>query len=228
MKIAILGSSGGSAFKAAYSILTQSRAQHQFVVITDRPCGLADFATQAGLPYERIQYDDANSFSELVAEHLHRIGGVERVLLFYTRLVTGELYDYWATYNIHPSLLPSFPGLNVARDVLKANVRISGCTLHKVDATTDCGPIIAQCSAPVPFNCSEKALNKIAYVQKIYLTLLLTELTREHLATLEHPYAQDVPSSLCSTSTCSPALTNRFYLSCLDVIQKQEGLDILG
>jgi phosphoribosylglycinamide formyltransferase 1 len=51
--------------------------------------------------------------------------------------------------NIHPSLLPSFPGLDAQRQALAHGVKVSGCTVHFVDETLDCGPIIAQRAVPV-------------------------------------------------------------------------------
>jgi phosphoribosylglycinamide formyltransferase-1 len=51
--------------------------------------------------------------------------------------------------NIHPSLLPAFPGLDAQRQALAHGVKVSGCTAHFVDETLDGGPIIAQCSVPV-------------------------------------------------------------------------------
>jgi phosphoribosylglycinamide formyltransferase-1 len=51
--------------------------------------------------------------------------------------------------NIHPSLLPAFPGLDAQRQALEHGVKVSGCTVHFVDETLDGGPIIAQCTVPV-------------------------------------------------------------------------------
>ena len=62
--------------------------------------------------------------------------------------------------NIHPSLLPSFPGANAHKDALQYGVKISGCTVHLVDENIDSGPIIMQASVEINENESEESLSK--------------------------------------------------------------------
>jgi formyltetrahydrofolate-dependent phosphoribosylglycinamide formyltransferase len=78
--------------------------------------------------------------------------GVEIVCLAgYMRVLTPFLVHRWAgrMLNIHPSLLPAFPGLDTHRRALAAGVKIHGCTVHYVTEATDQGPIIAQTAVPV-------------------------------------------------------------------------------
>ena len=67
------------------------------------------------------------------------------------RLLTPAFVDRWAPriLNIHPSLLPEFPGAHAHRDVLAAGVEVTGCTVHIIDAGMDTGPILAQEQVPV-------------------------------------------------------------------------------
>jgi phosphoribosylglycinamide formyltransferase-1 len=77
---------------------------------------------------------------------------VELILLSgYMRLVSASFVDRWAPriINIHPSLLPAFPGTHAHRDVLAAGVEVSGCTVHYVDAGMDSGEILGQRKVPV-------------------------------------------------------------------------------
>src|SRR5271165_747600 len=69
----------------------------------------------------------------------------------YMRLLTPFLVDRWAgrMLNIHPSLLPAFPGLDTHARALAAGVKLHGCTVHLVSQTTDEGPILAQAAVPV-------------------------------------------------------------------------------
>ena len=67
------------------------------------------------------------------------------------RLLSSEFVErhFPRIINIHPSLLPAFPGQDAHSDVLKSGVRVSGCTVHVVDAGMDTGPILAQRRVPV-------------------------------------------------------------------------------
>ena len=69
----------------------------------------------------------------------------------YMRLLTPFLVDAWEgrMLNIHPSLLPAFPGLNTHARALSAGVKLHGCTVHLVTETMDAGPILAQAAVPV-------------------------------------------------------------------------------
>jgi len=90
-----------------------------------------------------------------------RENGVELVCLAgYMRLLSGYFVEAYRNriLNIHPSLLPLFPGLHPHRQVLEAGVESSGCTVHFVDETLDGGPIIAQRTVPVVAGDTEASL----------------------------------------------------------------------
>ena len=89
--------------------------------------------------------------------------GVEAIILSgYMRILTPSFVRPWAgrLLNIHPSLLPLFPGANAHRDAIAANVTESGCTVHFVDSGMDTGPIIAQEKVPVLPGDDEKSLGE--------------------------------------------------------------------
>jgi len=71
--------------------------------------------------------------------------------------------------NIHPSLLPAFPGLNAQKQAINHGVKFSGCTVHFVDSGVDNGPIILQTVVPVYDNDDEKSLSKRILEQEHYL-----------------------------------------------------------
>jgi phosphoribosylglycinamide formyltransferase-1 len=71
--------------------------------------------------------------------------------------------------NIHPSLLPAFPGLNAQKQAINHGVKFSGCTVHFVDLGVDSGPIILQTVVPVYDNDDEKSLSKRILEQEHYL-----------------------------------------------------------
>lgn len=79
----------------------------------------------------------------------------------FMRLHSAGFVDRWRgrQINIHPSLLPSFPGLHPQRQALRAGVRVTGCTVHFVTEDMDAGPIIAQASVPVEDGDTEDTLS---------------------------------------------------------------------
>lgn len=105
---------------------------------------------------KRREYDSA------LVETLrgHRVDLV--VLAGFMRILSGVMIDAFpgAIINIHPALLPSFPGLHAQRQALEYGVRFSGCTVHFVDHGTDSGPIILQATVPVMQDDSEESLSR--------------------------------------------------------------------
>ena len=98
-----------------------------------------------GSPHSRESYDQA--LVEILQSHR-----VELVILAgYMRIVTPILLDAypWKVMNIHPSLLPAFPGLSAQQQALDWGVKMSGCTVHFVNEGVDEGPIIIQAAVPV-------------------------------------------------------------------------------
>jgi phosphoribosylglycinamide formyltransferase-1 len=89
----------------------------------------------------------------------HDVGLV--VLAGFMRIITPVLIDAFpaAIMNIHPALLPAFPGLHAQRQALEYGVRITGCTVHFVDAGTDTGPIILQSAVAVDTEDTEETLS---------------------------------------------------------------------
>jgi phosphoribosylglycinamide formyltransferase-1 len=230
MRIGIIGSSGGSAFAQAYRILRAVDGDaHGFCVITDRPCGLEDLCVSAGLKHSRIVEPDNRRFSTAARAVLDDFGGVDFVLLFFTRVVTRELFTLHATFNIHPSLLPAFRGLRPIERMLAARARFFGTTLHLVSEAIDGGPVVAQTVMPVTPGTSRAYIDKCAYIHKVYLTLLLVELMETGVLQLtpdlgdirlrgEPPY----------TAWSNPTLCNPGYLAAVTAVQRSEQVKALG
>ena len=78
----------------------------------------------------------------------------------YMRIVTPVLVSAFKIMNIHPALLPAFPGLDAQKQALNRGVRFGGCTVHFVDAGVDTGPIILQAVVPVHQSDTEEALSE--------------------------------------------------------------------
>ncbi|MGH9475517.1 MAG: phosphoribosylglycinamide formyltransferase [Terriglobales bacterium] len=150
MKLGVLISGRGSNLQAIAAAFPGDLA----LVLSNRPQapGLA-WAQARGLPVcalpsagrEREDYD-----RDVVARL--RAAGVELVCLAgYMRMLSGYFITAYPGHilNIHPSLLPAFPGLDAQQQAIDAGVKFSGCSVHFVDETLDGGPIIAQAAVPV-------------------------------------------------------------------------------
>ncbi len=117
-------------------------------------CAALSRARLAGLPSFIVDHRDhaeRPAFDRALADGLraHQVDLV--VLAGFMRVLSGELLDAFPgrVINIHPSLLPAFPGVHAQRQAFDAGVRIAGCTIHFVDRGIDTGPIIAQAAVPV-------------------------------------------------------------------------------
>lgn len=135
------------------------------VVLTDKPEAFAlKRAEKAGIRavcVNRRQYDGREPFEQALIDELEKAGVTLVVLAGFMRILTPLFVRHFAgrIMNIHPALLPSFPGAHAHRDVLAYGVKVSGCTVHFVDEGTDSGPIILQAAVPVYDDDTEETLS---------------------------------------------------------------------
>lgn len=120
-------------------------------------------AEQAGIPVTVIDhtaYSDRASFEDAMHAHLEEAGVDFICLAGFMRVLTEGFVGKWdgRMLNIHPSLLPAFPGLDTHQRTIDAGVCISGCTVHFVSAELDMGPIVIQAAVPVLPDDSESTL----------------------------------------------------------------------
>jgi len=160
LRVAVLASGRGSNLQAVIDAIEAGRVQAQIVVVISnkknavaleraRKHGLKDLFVDpkpfAGRPDSREAYDQ--SLLEILQQH-----EVELVLLAgYMKIVTAVLVNAYANrmMNIHPSLLPSFPGLDVQKKAIDWGCKLAGCTVHFVTEGVDEGPIIIQAAVPI-------------------------------------------------------------------------------
>lgn len=125
------------------------------VVVSDRPAAPAlDRARARGVPTElvlRRDHPDRDAFDGALVQALRRHDASWVCLAGFMRLVGPTFLGAfpWRVLNVHPALLPAFPGLHAQRQAFDAGVRVAGCTVHLVDEGTDTGPIVAQGVVPV-------------------------------------------------------------------------------
>lgn len=154
-RLGILLSGRGSNFEAiANNIAAGSLAADIAVVISNRPDARGlEIARDRGLPARALPSKgiDREEYDRSVAAEL-RAHGVELVCLAgFMRLLSADFCRAFPMriLNIHPSLLPAFPGLDAQKQALEHGVKITGCTVHFVDEKLDAGPIILQAAVPV-------------------------------------------------------------------------------
>jgi len=158
LPIAILGSGKGSNFQAILTAIEAGQLNVRPVLVaTDVPgAGILDLAAKAGIPTMVIAESKfrtrlSTDVETALAQQL-KDAGVELVVLAgYMRLLKSPLLEAFPrrVINIHPSLLPAFPGLEAWKQALEAGVPTAGCTVHFVDGGMDTGEILAQSEVPV-------------------------------------------------------------------------------
>jgi phosphoribosylglycinamide formyltransferase-1 len=156
MNIGVLVSGNGSNLQALIDACQTGFVPGKIVcVLSDKASAYAlTRAREAGIAAESLRprdYADRLAFDRAVDARL-RDYGVEGVCLAgYMRLLSPEFVAGWGDrmLNIHPSLLPSFKGLDAVGQALAAGVKVSGCTVHIVRAEMDSGPIVVQEAVPV-------------------------------------------------------------------------------
>jgi phosphoribosylglycinamide formyltransferase-1 len=156
LKLGILISGRGSNMQTLLAACASGRvAADVRLVLSNRAdaTGLAH-AEAAGIATKVVAHGDyatRAAFDGAVDKAL-RAAGVDFVCLAgFMRLLTAEFIDAWRDrmINIHPSLLPAFPGLDTHARALAMGVKLAGCTVHYVRFETDTGPIVAQAAVPV-------------------------------------------------------------------------------
>jgi len=158
LKLGVLGTGKGSNFRASADAIMRGAVEAEVrVVISDvASAGILDLARARG---RRAEFVEPGRFktklepeAELRVVEILQSAGVEWVVLAgYMRMIKPPLLEAFPRriINIHPSLLPAFPGLEAWRQALAAGVAETGCTVHYVDGGMDTGEIIAQRAVPV-------------------------------------------------------------------------------
>ena len=173
IRLGVLASGGGTNLQAILDACAARRiAAEVAVVISNVPgAGALERARRAGVPAEvlpskGVQDREAYDLRLVEALRAHRVDLV--CLAGYMRIVTPAFLRAFGptpatrgcprVVNVHPGLLPSFPGLHAQRQCVEYGARFAGCTVHFVDEGTDTGPIIAQAIVPVLPADTEEAL----------------------------------------------------------------------
>lgn len=165
--VAVLASGRGSNFRAiAEAARRPDYPASVACLVTDNPgAGALDIAGEYGIPHVvlpvteskgRLPAEDEARIADICLEH----GATLVALAGFMRILKGPLLDRFdgRIMNIHPSLLPSFPGLHAGRQAIAHGVKFSGCTVHFVNRQIDAGAIIVQAAVAVRDDDDEESL----------------------------------------------------------------------
>ncbi len=165
LKVAVLASGSGTNLQSIIDQTVAGRIAAEIVlVISNNPdAGALERAAQAGIPTACINHREFGSrqnFDQKVVRALQEAGTELVVLAGFMRIISDVFLAAFPQriINIHPSLLPAFPGLHVQQKAIDYGARFSGCTVHIVDGGVDSGPIVIQAVVPVSSDDTEETL----------------------------------------------------------------------
>ncbi len=163
--LGVLASGSGSNFQSIIDNIESGNLNANIaVLITDNPEARAiERAKKHNIEAIIIKprdFEDKNTFYSHIAEELRTRGVTLVILAGFMRVVGKSLIDKYPNkiMNIHPALLPSFPGLHGQKQAANYGVKIAGCTVHFVDEGVDTGPIIIQAAVPAYHDDTEDTL----------------------------------------------------------------------
>lgn len=181
LKLAILASGSGTNAQVIFEAVRQKKLDAEIcVVVVNRPqAKVLERAKNFGLPAVLIDHTaffSREEYDRKVVETIKSYGADCIVLAGYMRMVTSYFLSSFPNrvINIHPAILPSFPGIHGARDAVEYGVKFSGCSVHFVSEQMDAGPIIIQAITPCLQSDTEESLqNRIHCLEhKIYVQAL--------------------------------------------------------
>lgn len=156
LRLAVLASGRGSNLQALVDAGEKGAMDGTVsLVVSDNPAAYAlERAKKHGIPFrviERNNFASRQAFDDALACAVEESGADLAALAGFMRIISPSFLARFPgkVINIHPALLPSFPGLDAQKQALEYGVKISGCTVHFVDEGVDTGPIILQSAVPV-------------------------------------------------------------------------------
>lgn len=165
-KIAVLASGRGSNFQAVLDNIAAGKINGECIaLLTDNKDSYSiERAKNAGIPvivHNFKDYPDRAAYERDLIVSMRNTGADLFVCAGYMKIIGSEIARefFGRMINIHPALLPAFPGLHAQRQALEYGVKIAGCTVHFVDEGVDSGPIIIQKAVPILDDDDEDAID---------------------------------------------------------------------
>jgi phosphoribosylglycinamide formyltransferase 1 len=188
-RLVVLASGGGSNLAALLAAHDEPGFGARVVgLVTDKPAaGALDLARDAGVAsavVDPADFEDRAAWNRGITEAVAVFRPDLVVLAGFMRILAPGFLDRFPgrVVNTHPALLPSFPGAHGVRDALAHGVKVTGCTVHVVDAGVDTGPILAQVAVPVLAGDDEATLHeRIKVAERALLVETVGRIAREGL-----------------------------------------------
>ncbi|HET8638923.1 MAG TPA: phosphoribosylglycinamide formyltransferase [Solirubrobacterales bacterium] len=168
-RIVVLASGSGTNLQAIIDRLNGRDGIEVAGVASDKPDARAlERARGAGIEtavFPGEEYADRAARDMAMGDWIEGLGADLVVLAGYMQLLSEAFVGRfrYRVVNVHPALLPSFPGLDAIGQALEAGVEVTGVTVHFVDEGVDTGPVLAQREVPVPAGCDRAALEKLVH-----------------------------------------------------------------
>ena len=170
-KFGVIGSAGGSALKAAMKCMSKCETIGlRPCIVVDRECGLLEWARTNEVENKLINYVSRKQFSTEVNSYFDSLG-VNRVIMYYSRLIEDPLLKEKRMYNIHPSLLPAYPGLSAVKQAKDGAALLLGASLHSVDEGVYTGKLCCQVATKNLRSYDLMSAQSISFLQKTWLTI---------------------------------------------------------
>lgn len=193
LKVGVLISGRGSNLQALLDACADPAFPAEIVAVLSNRPGAAGLerARAAGVAagvVDHRAYPNRAAFEEALDRTLRDAGVGFVCLAGFMRLLTDGFVEGWRDrmINIHPSLLPLFPGLHTHERAIEAGMRLHGCTVHFVRAQMDSGPIIGQAAVPIALDDTPDTLSKRVLTAEHQLYPLALALVASGLASVEH------------------------------------------
>lgn len=167
LTIVALASGGGSNLRALLEACDNPLFPARIRAVgSDRPAKALEHAEQFSVPtfvLEPEKFSNRDQWADLLLRSIEFHKPDLVVLAGFMRILPRSVVDALSPkiINIHPSLLPAFPGAHAVRDALAAGAHVTGATVHIVDNGVDTGPVIAQTEVPIPAGISEAELHDL-------------------------------------------------------------------
>ena len=150
MNFAVLASTNGSDLPAIFEKFEDGSIQGQIMcgVVNNENCGAQEKLESKNIPTSFVSHKgkDREAFDKEVSQILENANTDYIICVGYMRILSPWFVQKWERkiLNVHPALLPAFPGAHAIQDALEAGVNKTGCTVHFIDEGVDTGPILAQ------------------------------------------------------------------------------------